>query len=284
MRLPSSSGPSAPIVPRSVAVRTAFVVAVLLGVSACAGGVSGTPAVGTGIVSNSSSVPTTDDSVVASTVDSSTLASGVTIDELVDDIASAEQVVDGYWATHWGDFFTGTYQPPTVKGLYDGTDPATIPTCDGEPLEAYNALYCVSEDYVAWDSGLLLDGADQIGDTWVYLVIAHEWGHAIQARLDTGLVAVADELQADCLGAAALFGAVADGTLELEEGDEREMISSLNVLADDMAWTMTSDHGDSFQRVEWFTIGRNGGVQACFDAAGIQQSGAPESGSAPPTS
>ena len=43
MRLPSSSGHSAPIVPRSVAVRTAFFVAVLLGVSACAGGVSGTP-------------------------------------------------------------------------------------------------------------------------------------------------------------------------------------------------------------------------------------------------
>jgi len=284
MRLPSRSGHSAPMLPGSVR-RAVVVLAVLFGVSACAGGVSGTPAVGTGIVSSSSSsAPTTDDSVVASTGDSSTLASGVTIDELVDDIASAEEVVDGYWANHWSDFFTGTYQPPTVKGLYDGTDPSTIPTCDGEPLEAYNALYCVSEDYVAWDSGLLLDGADQIGDTWVYLVIAHEWGHAIQARLDTGLVAVADELQADCLGAAALFGAVADGTLELEEGDEREMISSLNVLADDMAWTMTSDHGDSFQRVEWFTIGRNGGVQACFDAAGIQQSGAVESSSAAPTS
>jgi len=271
------------------------VVAVLLGVTACAAGVSGTPAVGTGVIATattgvstttgqatsprtSTAASATDDSTVVATGDETTLASGITIEELADDIASAELIVDEYWATHWADFFTGSYQSPTVMGLYDSTDPADTPTCDGEPLEAYNALYCVSEDYVAYDAGLLLDGADLIGDSWVYLVIAHEWGHAVQARLDPSLVAAADELQADCLGAAALFGSAADGRLELEEGDERELISSLNVLADEMAWTMTSDHGDAFQRVDWFTLGRNGGVQACLDAAT-----APESGSAPPT-
>ena len=111
--------------------------------SACAGGVSGTPAVGTGIVSElQAASPTTDRQRGRLDRDSSTLASGVTIDELVDDIASAEQVVNGYWAAHWCDFYTGTYQPPTVDGLYDGTDPSTTPTCDGEPLEAYNAFYC----------------------------------------------------------------------------------------------------------------------------------------------
>ena len=34
-----------------------------------------------------------------------------------------------------------------------------------------------------------------------------------------------------------------------------------------MPWTMASDHGDPFQRVEWFTKGRNGGVPACFEPA-----------------
>ena len=190
----------------------------------------------------------------------------MTIDELADDIDFAQRVVDGYWQTHWTEFFTGSYEPPVVKGLYDGTDPDNTPTCDGEPLEAYNAYYCEDGNYVAWDANLLLEGADQVGDSWVYLVIAHEWGHAVQARLDPGLVAVELELQADCLGGAALFGAIADKTLELEEGDERELISSLNLLADEMAWTMSSDHGDPFQRVQWFTLGRNGGVNACLDA------------------
>ena len=83
------------------------------------------------------------------------------------------------------------------------------------------------------------NGADLIGDSWVYLVVAHEWGHAIQARLEDDLVATAEELQADCLGAAAMYGAVADRTLELEPGDDQELIGSLTTLADQMPWTMS---------------------------------------------
>ena len=39
----------------------------------------------------------------------------------------AKRSSTSYWATHWSDYFTGTYQPPTVHGLYDGTDPADDP-------------------------------------------------------------------------------------------------------------------------------------------------------------
>ena len=103
---------------------------------------------------------------------------------------------------------------------------------------------------MAWDVNLIIKGAELIGDPWVYLVLAHEFGHAIQERLDPSLVAEGDELQADCLGAAALFGAAADGTLTIEAGDEKEMVSSLSLLADEMAWTSSTDHGDPFQRVQ----------------------------------
>jgi hypothetical protein len=285
--------------------RCAVALVLLLAATGCAGGVGGTPAVGTGVLTTTPTTTTpttttqtstrtsatapdttldsteeTTSAADTSTSDSSeettstsdtsgsdTLASGVTIDELVDDLASAELIVDTYWATHWTEFFTGTYQPPTVLGLYDGTDPADTPTCDGQPLEVDNAYYCASEDYLAWDAGVLLKGADVIGDSWVYLVVARQWGHAIQARLDPSLVAAATGYQADCLGGAALFGAVADGTLQLEAGDESELIASLSVLADQLAFTDTSIYGDAFQRVEWFTIGRNGGVNACLDAA-----------------
>ena len=194
-----------------------------------------------------------------------TLASGVTLEELKEDMKGAQDIVDGYWAKHWSDFYTGSYESPTVLGLYDGTVADETPTCDGKALEAYNASYCAPEDFVAWDVNLMVRGADLIGDTWVYTVIAHEWGHAIQERLDSSLVAEGDELQADCLGAAALFGAAADGTLTIEEGDEKEMVNSLSALADEMAWTSSADHGDPFQRVQWFTLGRNGGVNACHD-------------------
>lgn len=255
---------------------TAAASAGLLFVLAACGGVGGTPAAGNAAAvaptTTKSSTPTSTQTSTRTATPTSTatetdltLASGVTIEELKGDIDSAQAVVDGFWAAHWSDYFTGTYTAPTVVGLYDGTDEDTAPTCEGYALEAYNAFYCPAEDFVAWDASLLVTGADQIGDSWVYLVIAHEWGHAIQARLDGTLVAQADELQADCLGAAALYGAKADGTLEFDLGDEQEMVTSLSALADQMAWTMTSDHGDAFQRVQWFTLGRNGGVNACLD-------------------
>ncbi len=267
----------------SRAIAIAVAVVLLFAATACAGGVSGTPAVGT-VVPGTSTTPTSTDTSSTDTSSGTTaggtdaLASGVTIEELADDIDFAQQVVDGYWQAHWAEFFTGDYEPPVVKGLYDGTDPADTPTCDGEPLEAYNAYYCEDGNYVAWDANLLLEGADRVGDSWVYLVVAHEWGHAVQARLNPSLVAVELELQADCLGGAALFGAIADKTLELEEGDERELISSLNLLADEMAWTMSTDHGDPFQRVQWFTLGRNGGVDACLDAVPTSGGATPSTG------
>ena len=269
----------------------AIAVVLTFAATACAGNVGGTPAVGasaaaTGAPATGTTASTTDQSSSTTDAGSSNtdaLASGVTIDELADDIDFAQKAVDGFWKAHWSEFFTGEYRPPVVKGLYDGTDPTNTPTCDGEPLEAFNAYYCEDGNYVAWDAGLLLEGADQIGDSWVYLVIAHEWGHAVQARLDPVLVAVELELQADCLGGAALFGAVADKTLELEAGDERELISSLSLLADEMAWTMSSDHGDPFQRVQWFTLGRNGGVNACLDAAQSSDGGSTPSAGATPS-
>src|SRR5664279_4751537 len=247
--------------------------ALLAALAGCSTGVSGTPAVGStgfgptsaastqstasGTSRSSTSSPETSSGTGSADTSSAdiTLASGVTLEELKEDMQGAQDIVDGYWAKHWSDFYTGTYEPPTVLGLYDGTVADETPTCDGTPLEAYNASYCAPEDFVAWDVNLMVRGADLIGDTWVYLVIAHEWGHAIQERLDPSLV-----------------GAAADGTLTIEDGDEKEMVSSLSALADEMAWTSSADHGDPFQRVQWFTLGRNGGVNACHDA--VETSGA----------
>lgn len=246
----------------------------LVWLTGCSSTVAGSPAVGAaplastaaGTAGTDVTEPTTSAGGTRTTVtDPSEFASGVTFEEFDQDLLDAEYSVNAFWVAHWSDFYTGVYQPPAVVGLYDGTDPSTAPTCGGEPLEATNAFYCRDEDYVAWDVSLMAEGTDLIGDTWIYLVIAHEWGHAIQNRLDLGLVADGRELQADCLGAAALFGAAADGTLELEDGDEKEMVNSLSLLADETAWTSSADHGDPFERVQWFTLGRNGGVPACHD-------------------
>jgi len=199
-----------------------------------------------------------------SSVDMTIAPTGV-IDEaeLAEDIQSAVEVTNGWWQKHWKDYFTGRYTQPNVVGLYDGYDEATAPVCFGDPLPPGNAFYCPDGDYVAWDKTLLELGYE-IGDAWPYLIIAHEWGHAIQADLDMSLQSEQYELQADCLAAAALYGSSADGTLRFEQGDEKEIVDGLNFIADEVPWGMTGDHGDSFQRIESFDLGRTQGVPGCL--------------------
>ncbi|UNN04783.1 neutral zinc metallopeptidase [Rhodococcus opacus] len=185
-----------------------------------------------------------------------------TNDDMMVDMDTAVSVVNQFWAQHWGELFPGTYAAPDVVGLYDGGT-QSAPTCAGEPLGAENAFYCIPQDFVAWDRALMTEGYAE-GDAWVYLVIAHEWGHAIQSRIADELVTTGKELQADCLAGAALYGAASDGTLVFEEGDQKELAAGLVNLADELPWTATADHGDPFQRVDAFDVGRAGGVSACI--------------------
>lgn len=184
-------------------------------------------------------------------------------DEMTQDIDAAVQGVDAYWKAHWSEFFTGTYVSPTVLGAYDGASP-DVPTCDGKPLKDNNAFYCkTAEDYVAWDTDLMQYGY-QYGDAFVYLVIAHEWGHAIQNRLKAQLKSLDSELQADCIAGAELTGAARDGTILFEEGDVEELATALIRDADKTPWTDEGDHGSATERVGSFAKGQRLGVHGCL--------------------
>ena len=74
------------------------------------------------------------------------------------------------------------------------------------------------------------------------------------------------ELQADCLAGAVLYGAASDDAdaASSRTGDEKEIVDGLNFIADEVPWGMTGDHGDSFQRIEAFNLGRTAGVPGCL--------------------
>ena len=181
--------------------------------------------------------------------------------ELAEDETSARDVTNAFWREAFPDTFRRSYNPPEVRGGYVGEDG---PTCGGQPSVAFNAFYCPAEDFLAWDENLMATGYERIGDAWVYLIIAHEWGHAIQARLERDQVSVAAELQADCLAGATLFGAADRGLVELEPGDTEELSQTLAAVADDFPWTQESDHGNARQRTSSFSRGARDGVQACL--------------------
>lgn len=180
-----------------------------------------------------------------------------------EDLRTATSVTDSFWRRHWQRLFTSSYRSPRVLGLYNGRDPRSAPKCGRERLEPDNAAYCPDGDFVGWDAHLMRSGYVR-GDAWVYLVIAHEWGHAIQNRLRRNLVSSASELQADCLAGAVLYGSADDGTLKFEDGDEQEIVSAFRVIGDKAPWTKPGDHGSAAQRLRSFSRGGTGGVKACI--------------------
>ncbi|MFC6084541.1 neutral zinc metallopeptidase [Sphaerisporangium aureirubrum] len=178
------------------------------------------------------------------------------------DIRTALYVVNRYWSTHWRQYFPGYHYPPYVLGAYGGGI-RSAPFCGNRRVSYDNAVYCPYGHYIAWDITLMADGY-RSGDAWVYLIIAHEWAHAVQNRIPARYVLRAKELQADCLAGAALFGAAADDTLLFEDGDIAELRAALRRLADDTPWTDSGDHGNARQRVNAFTRGANHGVYGCL--------------------
>lgn len=180
---------------------------------------------------------------------------------MMEDERLAVAAVDAYWQRHFTELFGRPYRSPRVFGPYNGADG---PRCAGQPAVAFNAFYCLPGDFLAWDENLMAAGYRQIGDSWVYLIIAHEWGHAIQARVGRGPSARSVELQADCLAGATLQGAARDGAVLVDAGDDEELANTLAAAADDYPWTNQRDHGDARQRTEAFNTGALNGAKACF--------------------
>jgi predicted metalloprotease len=176
------------------------------------------------------------------------------------DERTAVKTVDAFWRS-WFAQQGQRYVPPRVSGGYTGRDG---PSCAGEPSVPGNAYYCPSGNFLAWDENLMRAGYDQIGDAWVYLVIAHEWGHSIQAQLPQQYVSQAVELQADCLAGAALQGAADKNLIRIEPGDAEEIQTTLEAVADDYPWTDQSSHGDAQQRIGAFRSGAADGVDSCL--------------------
>jgi predicted metalloprotease len=100
-------------------------------------------------------------------------------------------------------------------------------------------------------------------------VLAHEWGHAIQARVGYQTYqTVYMEQQADCF-AGAWTAHVADGdsSLHLDDEDLDTALAGLLQLRDPSGTDGGQDgaHGNGFDRVRAFQDGYEGGAQTCAD-------------------
>jgi predicted metalloprotease len=112
--------------------------------------------------------------------------------------------IQAYWSSQFPKLYGHDYTP--VKGGFYAVKPSSgqLPPCAALADDiAGNAFYCAKADDVAWDAeGLLPSLRKRFGDFVIPVVLAHEWGHAIQARANFSGETVTKEIQADCFAGA----------------------------------------------------------------------------------
>ena len=178
-------------------------------------------------------------------------------------IASLQQ----YWSTALPQALRAEYSAPS-RYVYYRPEEQPGPSCGGQPAPPRNAFYCPAGDFIAWDeSGLVIPYYVGAGDFAAAFVIAHEFGHAMQARLpERERLTILSELQADCFAGSWSRHVQEQG--QLSQGDLDE--ATLAVFsARDLPGTDFTDpaaHGTGFERTRAFADGYESGPGACYPA------------------
>ena len=172
-----------------------------------------------------------------------------------------------YWTDEYPKLYGSEYKP--VDGGFYAVIPASgdLPPCASDAADiSGNAFYCGSKDVVAWDAeNLLPELQAKFGDFVIPIVLAHEWGHAIQARSNFTARTVTKELQADCFAGGWAKHAQASGVYKVNGGELDTALAGILELRDSPGTSKIdpSAHGSGFDRVGAFQDGYDNGPTAC---------------------
>ncbi|RBY77560.1 hypothetical protein DQ239_10990 [Blastococcus sp. TF02-09] len=206
-------------------------------------------------------------------------------DEEVDVLArNALADLETFWAEEFPEVF-GTQFEPLQGGYFSvdpgNADPAVYPNGIGCGAAASdvesNAFYCVApdapnSDSISYDRTFLAELGAEFGRFIPALVMAHEFGHAVQARVGSPSASIAVETQADCL-AGTWTRWVAEGEAEhsvLRTPELDELLRGYLQLRDPVGTSPGQEqaHGSYFDRVSAFQEGFDTGTEACRDNFG----------------
>ena len=206
-------------------------------------------------------------------------------DEQVDVLArNALADLETFWAGQFPDVFGTEFQP--LQGGYfsvdpGNADPAAYPRgigCGSAARDVENnAFYCTApdapnSDSISYDRAFLADLGEEFGRFIPALVMAHEFGHAVQARVGAPSASIAVETQAGCFAGTwarwVAEGEAAHSILRTPELDE--LLRGYLQLRDPVGTSPGEQqaHGSYFDRVAAFQEGFDSGAEACRDDFG----------------
>lgn len=175
--------------------------------------------------------------------------------------------LQSYWADEYPKLYGHDYEP--VKGGFYAVIPSSgdVPPCASDASEiSGNAFYCSTKDVVAWDAeDLLPQLQSKFGDFVIPIVLAHEWGHAVQARSNFTARTVTKELQADCFAGGWAKHSQAKGVFTINSAQLDTALAGILDLRDSPGTSKIdpSAHGSGFDRVGAFQDGYDHGPEAC---------------------
>jgi predicted metalloprotease len=179
--------------------------------------------------------------------------------------------VDAFWEREYEDVYGEPYEP--ISGGFWAYGPDTEQPPCGEPPPEYsdiagNAFFCPGDDLIAWDNVNLIPGMyEAFGGYTIGIVMAHEFGHAIQDRAEVAGDTIMTELQADCF-AGAWTADVSEGNseyFELSIEDLDTAIAGFLELRDGVGTDARDPlaHGTGFDRIGAFSEGFEQGLEHC---------------------
>jgi predicted metalloprotease len=188
-------------------------------------------------------------------------------------LAAAIKDIQDYWAKEFPAIYGSKYDRIPDNRIFAAHPGIKLPKCQGQTLTykdaENNAFYCYKSNFVAYDDVSLFPQIFRdFGALAVPLVLAHEWGHAIQDRAgNAGQQVIFKELQADCF-AGSWVKRVADGDargVKLQGGSLDRALAAMLQFRDPTGSSSedASAHGSGFDRTTAFQQGYDDGAQQC---------------------
>ncbi len=182
--------------------------------------------------------------------------------------------VNSYWEVQYPQTYGQNYRAPDFFPFNPEAPQRTL-SC-GQRLPASvlksNAIYCPAGDYITWDEFYLFPNLSKnFGNAAVGVVLAHEWGHAIQgperARV-SGNSTIFKELQADCFAGAWVASVQAGESTVVEPFNRQELdgaVAGFLLLRDPPGTNPLAQgaHGTAFDRIGSFEDGLINGPDYC---------------------
>ncbi|QWF82799.1 neutral zinc metallopeptidase [Amycolatopsis sp. CA-230715] len=174
--------------------------------------------------------------------------------------------VSSFWDAKLPENFGTKFEPVKQLTSYESNGPNQTTGC-GDTKKQINAFYCGADDSVAWDRGVLLPMLlKKFGPMAVVVVLGHEFGHAVQYRVQdqAGISrttpTIVKEQQADCF-AGTYFRWIAEDKskyfrVSTSEGLSQVM-AAMYMIRDQAGGSATEQgaHGSAFDRTYAFQLG-----------------------------